>query len=76
MSEHPEVQGRKGQAVPSAAGAEGHRPTDRGERDLNHYTYRVTWSAQDEEFLATVAEFPSLSWLAGDPARPCAASRR
>lgn len=35
---------------------------------MNHYTYRVTWSAEDEEFLATVAEFPSLSWLAGDPA--------
>lgn len=28
-----------------------------------HYTYRVTWSAEDGEFLATVAEFPSLSWL-------------
>lgn len=27
------------------------------------YTYRVTWSEEDGEYLATVAEFPSLSWL-------------
>lgn len=27
------------------------------------YTYRVTWSAEDEEFVGTCAEFPSLSWL-------------
>ena len=27
------------------------------------YTYRVRWSEEDSEFVATVAEFPSLSWL-------------
>ncbi|CAN5419433.1 type II toxin-antitoxin system HicB family antitoxin [soil metagenome] len=32
--------------------------------DVSHYTYRVTWSAEDEEFVATCLEFPSLSWLA------------
>jgi predicted HicB family RNase H-like nuclease len=32
--------------------------------EISHYTYRVTWSAQDREFVATCAEFPSLSWLA------------
>jgi predicted HicB family RNase H-like nuclease len=32
--------------------------------DVSHYTYRVAWSAEDGEFVATVAEFPSLSWLA------------
>lgn len=32
--------------------------------DVAHYTYRVTWSGEDEEFVATVAEFPSMSWLA------------
>jgi predicted HicB family RNase H-like nuclease len=32
--------------------------------EVSHYTYRVTWSAQDGEFVATCAEFPSLSWLA------------
>jgi predicted HicB family RNase H-like nuclease len=30
------------------------------------YRYSVTWSPEDEEFVATVAEFPSLSWLAED----------
>lgn len=33
-------------------------------RDVSRYTYRVTWSAEDGEFVATCAEFPSLSWLA------------
>lgn len=33
----------------------------------NHYTYRITWSPQDQEFVATAAEFPHLSWLEGDP---------
>lgn len=31
-----------------------------------HYRYAVTWSPEDEEFVATVAEFPSLSWLDSD----------
>jgi len=31
--------------------------------DIEHYTYRVTWSADDGEYVGTVAEFPSLSWL-------------
>jgi predicted HicB family RNase H-like nuclease len=33
--------------------------------DISHYTYRVTWSADDGEYVATCVEFPSLSWLAG-----------
>lgn len=36
-----------------------------GRPEVSHYTYRVTWSAEDNEFVATCAEFPSLSWLAG-----------
>ena len=28
-----------------------------------HYTYRVSWSAEDQEFVATCVELPSLSWL-------------
>jgi predicted HicB family RNase H-like nuclease len=32
--------------------------------DITHYTYRVTWSVEDDEFVATCLEFPSLSWLA------------
>ncbi len=34
--------------------------------EASHYTYRVRWSAADGEFVATVAEFPSLSWLDED----------
>ncbi|MDY7092175.1 MAG: toxin-antitoxin system HicB family antitoxin [Acidobacteriota bacterium] len=33
----------------------------------DHYTYRVTWSEEDEEHLGLCAEFPSLSWLAESP---------
>lgn len=32
--------------------------------DITHYTYLVTWSAEDSEFVGTCLEFPSLSWLA------------
>ncbi|MFC7597689.1 type II toxin-antitoxin system HicB family antitoxin [Terrabacter sp. GCM10028922] len=32
--------------------------------EVSHYTYRVAWSVDDDEFVATVVEFPSLSWLA------------
>lgn len=31
------------------------------------YTYRVTWSEEDGEYLGLCAEFPSLSWLAPSP---------
>ena len=30
----------------------------------SRYTYRVTWSAEDQEYVATCLELPSLSWLA------------
>ncbi|MBR3313989.1 MAG: toxin-antitoxin system HicB family antitoxin [Atopobiaceae bacterium] len=33
------------------------------EQIYKKYTYRVRWSEEDSEYLATVAEFPSLSWL-------------
>ena len=31
------------------------------------YTYRVTWSEEDGEYIGLCAEFPSLSWLARTP---------
>jgi predicted HicB family RNase H-like nuclease len=31
------------------------------------YTYRVTWSQDDREYVGLCAEFPSLSWLAETP---------
>ena len=33
----------------------------------DHYTYRVTWSEEDKEYVGLCAEFPSLSWLASAP---------
>lgn len=33
---------------------------------IDRYAYRVVWSEEDGEFVATCAEFPSLSWLAQD----------
>ena len=32
--------------------------------DVSHYTYRVAWSPEAGEFVATCLEFPSTSWLA------------
>jgi predicted HicB family RNase H-like nuclease len=29
----------------------------------DRYTYRVTWSGDDKEYVGLCAEFPSLSWL-------------
>jgi len=33
----------------------------------DRYTYRVTWSEEDNEYVGVCIEFPSLSWLAGEP---------
>ena len=30
---------------------------------IDRYTYRVTWSEDDQEYVGLCAEFPSLSWL-------------
>lgn len=35
--------------------------------NIKHYTYRVTWSSEDEQHMGLCVEFPSLSWLADDP---------
>ena len=35
--------------------------------NVEHYTYRVTWSAEDDEYVGLCAELPSLSWLAASP---------
>ena len=34
---------------------------------LGHYTYTVTWSNEDQEYVGLCAEFPSLSWLDETP---------
>ncbi len=33
----------------------------------DYYTYRITWSDEDGEYIGLCSEFPSLSWLASDP---------
>ena len=33
----------------------------------DRYTYRITWSEDDNEYVGLCAEFPSLSWLASTP---------
>ena len=30
----------------------------------DRYTYRITWSEEDKEYVGLCVEFPSLSWLA------------
>ena len=35
--------------------------------DVNKFTYRITWTEEDQEFVGLCTEFPSLSWLAPDP---------
>lgn len=40
------------------------------------YTYMARWSEEDKEYVATVMEFPSLSWLDRDPERAIAGLRK
>ena len=43
---------------------------------LDRYTYRVTWSEQDQEHVGLCAEFPSLSWLDSTPEKALAGIRK
>ena len=31
--------------------------------ETDKYTYRITWSEEDKEYIGLCVEFPSLSWL-------------
>lgn len=42
----------------------------------DRYTYRVTWSPEDDEHVGLCAEFPSLSWLASSPEKALSGIRR
>ena len=35
-------------------------------KSTDKYTYRVTWSEEDQEYVGLCSEFPSLSWLEQD----------
>ena len=43
---------------------------------VDQYTYRVTWSEEDQEYVGTCAEFTSLSWLDATPERALAGIRK
>jgi predicted HicB family RNase H-like nuclease len=43
---------------------------------IDLYTYRVTWSEEDQEFVGTCAEFPGLSWLDTAPDRALGGIRK
>ena len=43
---------------------------------IDHYTYRVTWSPEDNEHVGLCVEFPSLSWLAITPEEALAGIRQ
>jgi predicted HicB family RNase H-like nuclease len=45
-------------------------------KELDRYTYRVTWSEEDEEHVGLCAEFPSLSWLDSSPEKALAGVRK
>jgi predicted HicB family RNase H-like nuclease len=36
-------------------------------KSVDRFTYRVTWSEEDSEYVGLCAEFPSLSWLEATP---------
>ncbi len=44
--------------------------------EQDRYTYRVTWSEEDQEHVGLCAEFPSLSWLAETPEEALAGIRQ
>ena len=35
----------------------------------DRYSYRITWSEDDREYVGLCTEFPSLSWVAETPRR-------
>ncbi len=45
-------------------------------KEIDRYTYRVTWSEEDGEHVGLCAEFPSLSWLDSNPEQALAGIRK
>lgn len=43
---------------------------------IDRYTYRVTWSEEDQEYVGLCAEFTSLSWLDKTPEKALAGIRK
>ena len=45
-------------------------------KDYDRYTYRLTWSEEDQEHVGLCTEFPSLSWLDKTPEKALAGIRK
>ncbi len=45
-------------------------------KKTDQYSYRVSWSDEDGEYVATCVEFPSLSWLDGTPEKSLSGIRK
>ncbi len=45
-------------------------------KEVDKYTYRVTWSDEDQEYVGLCAEFSSLSWLDKSPEKSLQGIRR
>jgi predicted HicB family RNase H-like nuclease len=45
-------------------------------KQIDRYTYRVTWSEEDQEYVGLCAEFPALSWLENAPEDALAGIRK
>lgn len=45
-------------------------------KEIDRYTYRVTWSEEDKDHVGLCAEFPSLSWLEKTPEKALQGIRR
>jgi predicted HicB family RNase H-like nuclease len=43
---------------------------------IDRYTYRVTWSEEDQEYVGLCAEFTSLSWLEKTPEKALSGIRK
>lgn len=46
------------------------------DKEIDRYTYRVTWSEEDGEHVGLCAEFPGLSWLEKTPEKALQGIRR
>lgn len=45
-------------------------------KEIDRYTYRVTWSEEDQAHVGLCAEFPSLSWLDKNPEKALTGIRK
>ena len=69
-SEYPGFR-RQGEGLPGSTGPAGCGTTREKMmvKEVDRYTYRVTWSEDDSEYVGLCAELPSLSWLEETPER-------